>query len=259
MRLILMGLISISSFAGFTEVSDSSLYNYKETKVTKTRKRKTIKRSSVNKELDALLAKDKAIYELLKKQERNVIVKKHEDKIIALTRVRGTLLNSVLAMNIKPSKYIVRVSDEGHDLFGAELRCLGFSFEKRVPSKCDLLVLDEKEFKVDVDIWDMDGAEGIIADYYYSGEEKSFLTSSFASFLSSTFSVAKSGVNTPIGNINQNTAKNQIMDGLLGISDNARQKIMESGERNLTISYMNSGKEVLIFFNKSLNLSEKQQ
>jgi len=161
-------------------------------------------------------------------------------------------------MNVKPSKFTVRGDDTNHDLYESELRCIGYSFEKRVPAKCDLLVRDDEEFKVDVDIWDLDGAEGIIADYYYSGEEKSFLTSSFASFLGSTFAVARGGVNTPIGNITQNTAKNQIMDGLLGVSDNARQKIIESGERNLTISYVNSGKEVLIFFNKTLNLRKQQ-
>ena len=30
--------------------------------------------------------------------------------------------------------------------------------------------MDEREYQVDVDIWDIDQA-GIIADYYYSGEE----------------------------------------------------------------------------------------
>jgi hypothetical protein len=257
MKIILMAMITLNCFAGFTEVSEDSLYNYKQTKVSTPRKSKVIRKSKVNKELDALLAKDKAIYELLKKQEKHVIVRKHDDKVTALTRVRGTLLNSVLAMNVKPSKFIVRITDNEHDLYESEIRCIGYSFEKRVPAKCDLLVRDDEEYKVDIDIWDLDGAEGIIADHYYSGEEKSFLTSSFASFLGSTFSVAKNGINTPIGTITQNNTKNQLMDGLLGISDNAKQKIMESGERNLTISYVNSGKEVLIFFNKTLNLRKQ--
>jgi hypothetical protein len=47
------------------------------------------------------------------------------------------------------------------------------------------------------------------------------------------------------------------MDGLGQIAGNAKKKIIESGEQNLTISYVNSGKEVLVFFNKSLNLSQE--
>jgi len=257
-RLLLIIVLSLKTFAGFQEVSSDSLYIYKKPEQKKIVKRSLVKSQKRNADFDDLLKKDRAIYEILKNQERNVIVRQRDDKVLALTRIEGVLLNSVLAMNVKPSKYIVRISDAGHDLFGAELRCLGFSFEKRIPSKCDLLVHDEQEYQVDIDIWDMDGADGIIADYFYSGEEKSFLTSSFASFLGATFSVAKGGVDTPIGNISQNTPRNQIMDGLLGVSNNAKQKIIESGERNLTISYVNSGKKVMVFFNKSLNLSEKQ-
>ncbi len=259
MKVFCLLMFPIIAMAGFQEAPRDSLYQYKKATVTKMikKKHKRVKKAS-SKELSDLLAKDKAIYELLKKQEKNVIVRKRDNKVIALTRVKGLVLNSVLAMNVKPAKFIVRITDSHHDIENGELRCVGFSFEKRVPSKCDLLILDDEEFQVDVDIWDLDGAEGIIADYYYSGEEKTFLTSSFASFLGATFSVAKGGVNTPFGAVTQNTAKNKIMDGLLSVSENAKQKIMESGERNLTISYVNSGKEVLVFFNKSLNLDKEK-
>lgn len=247
------------AMAGFQEATKDTLYQYQKVKETKPLKKRSKRgKKNSNKELNALLANDKAIYDLLRKQEKNVIIRKRDNKVIALTRVKGLVLNSVLAMNVKPAKFIVRITDSHHDIENGELRCVGFSFEKRVPSKCDLLILDDEEFQVDVDIWDLDGAEGIIADYYYSGEEKTFLTSSFASFLGATFSVAKGGVNTPFGAVTQNTAKNKIMDGLLSVSENAKQKIMESGERNLTISYVNSGKEVLVFLNKSLNLNKEK-
>jgi hypothetical protein len=237
----------------------SNRYQYKKPAPKKVQKRavRKSKKSQFDEHTKSLLEKDQAILELLKKSEKRVIVRKKEVRYGSrLLHARaGIILNSVLAMNVKPSKFIVRINSESSDLNGAELRCLGFSFEKRVPSQCDLLVMDGEEYGVDVDIWDLDGAEGIIADYYYSGEEKTFLTSSFASFLGATFDVAKGGVSSPFGTFNQNTAKNKIMDGLSSIATNAKNKIIESGEKNLTISYVNSGKEVLAFFNKSLKLS----
>ena len=255
--LVVLLLLHSNAHAGFSEIPTSNRYQYQKPVSKKTQK-KTVRKSKKN-QLDelalSLAKKDQEILELLKKSEKRVIVRKKEEKITALTRERGILLNSVLAMNVKPSKFIVRISSESSDLNGAELRCFGFSFEKRVPSQCDLLVMDGKEFNVDVDIWDLDGAEGIIADYYYSGEEKTFLTSSFASFLGATFDVAKGGVSSPFGTLNQNTAKNKIMDSLSNIATNAKNRIIESGEKNLTISYVNSGKEVLVFFNKSLKLN----
>lgn len=256
--LVLVGLLTGNTFAGFSEFSQGNRYQYKERNQKKKRVRKVIKRSPISDHAKALLQKDQRILELLEKSQKRVIIRRKEDKITALTRVRGVLLNSVLTMNVKPSKFIVRIIDDSLEINGSELRCLGYSFEKRVPSKCDLLVHDDEEFKVDVDIWDLDGAEGIISDYYYSGEEKSFLTSSFASFLGSTFDVAKGGISSPFGTFNQNTAKNKIFDGLNNIARNAQQSLIQSGEQNLTISYVNSGKEVLIFFNKTLKLGSNK-
>ncbi len=255
--IVLIFLLNFKSFAGFSEISESSRYQYKS-KIPKKRDKKTVRKlrkSSLDEHTRTLLEKDQAILDLLNRSERRVIVKRKNDKISALTRVRGIVLNSVLAMNIKPSKFIVRIDDQDSELNGAELRCFGFSFEKRVPSQCNLLVTYGKEYPVEIDIWDLDGAEGIISDYYYSGEEKTFLTSSFASFLGATIDVARGGVSSPFGSLNQNTAQNKILDGLSGIASNAKNKIIESGERALSISYVNAGKKVLVFFNKSLSLN----
>ncbi len=252
--------ISFDAFSGFSEISEMNRYQYDQSqkKIKTTRKSLSSRKNSLDEHTKNILEKDIAILELLKRSEKRLIVRKKDEKITALSRMQGVLLNSVLAMNIKPSKFIVRINDDS-DISGAELRCIGYSFEKRVPSKCDLLVIDDSEYKVDVDIWDLDGAEGMIADYYYSGEEKAFLTSSFASFLGSTFEVAKGGINSPFGTFNQNNARNKILEGLSSVSKNAQNKIIESGEKNLTISYINSGKQVLVFFNSSLNLSGDQK
>jgi len=252
-------LIPLLSYAGFSEIPQGDLYNYKESKKSPIVKRKlTRKNNGMDEALKKLMDEDRKIAELLERQEKNVIIRKTDEKVIALTRVRGTLLNSVLAMNVKPSKFIVRLEGDQEELQGGEIRCLGYSFEKRVPAHCDLLVVDGEEFGIDVDIWDLDGAEGIIADYYYSGEEKAFLTSSFASFLQGALDVAKDQVATPFGSITKNNAKNKVLGGLVGVAENARGKIAESGEQRLTISYINSGKEVLVFFNQSLNMQKEK-
>ncbi len=247
------------ALAGFSEAPKSELYQYQKSKRKTIHKKtgKRIKKNNLDSSLRKLMEEDKKIAELLKRQEKSVIVRRTEDKIIALTRVKGILLNSVLAMNVKPSKFIVRLSSDNSELEGGEIRCLGHSFEKRVPAHCNLLVLDEKEYQIDVDIWDLDGAEGIIADYYYSGEEKTFLTSSFASFLEGVLDVAKDRVTTPFGEVTRNNAKNKVLGGLVGVAGNVKSKVSESGEKNLTISYVNSGKELLVFFNQSLNLNKE--
>ncbi|MDC1174645.1 hypothetical protein OAT67_04600 [Bacteriovoracaceae bacterium] len=261
MKMILSLLIPSLCFAGFSDFGGSDLYSYKKGKVNnRVIKKRTFrkKEDDHSKLLNKLLAEDKKLAEILKRQEKNVIIRRKGEKVTALTRVKGVVLNSILAMNVKPSKFIVRLSDDNELLEGGEIRCLGYSFEKRVPAHCNLLVLNDEEFKVDIDIWDLDGAEGVIADYFYSGEEKTFLTSSFASFLQGVLNVAQDRVSTPFGNMTRDNAKNKVMGGLMGVASNIRDKVENSGEKNLTISYVNSGKEVLVFFNESLKMGKER-
>lgn len=260
----MMGSLSIvfciffgfKAYSGFLEVDSSNLYAYKKEVKPSPVKRKASKKNQAD-SFNKIMEGDKLIFDLLSRQEKNINLRQSTSKITSLSRFHGLTLNSILAMNVRPTTFIVKAKVQSSDIDGAEFRCTGYSFEKRVPSKCDLMVLDDHEYEVDVSIWDRDGAEGVIADYYYTGEEKTFLTSTFASFLGATLSVAKGGINTPIGNVSNNNSKNKILEGLVGVTDNAREKVIESGESLLSISYVNSGKSVLLFFNSSLNLSKE--
>jgi hypothetical protein len=65
---------------------------------------------------------------------------------------------------------------------------------------------------------------------------------------------AKSKITTPFGNVSKTTSKNQLLNGLMGVASNVNQKISESAGSKVEISYINAGKQALIFFNSGLNL-----
>jgi len=257
MKLLLLLIPSIA-LAGFSELPMDKKFAYQDkVKVISPVKKTVVKKGSrKNDELikltSELMERDLRIEEFLNRQEKTLNVRSKADKVNALTRVRGAVLNSIVALNIKPTLFIVKLDTDDQKLKDGELRCQGMSFQKRVPAVCDLLVVDEHEYPVDVKIWDVDGAEGILADYYYSGEEKSFLTSGFASFFSGVMDAAKDRIITPFGDAQRNNAKNKILGGLMGVSENAKDKIAESAEKNLSIAFINAGKEVLVFFNQGV-------
>lgn len=257
----LLLLFPITCLAGFNELDSNQLYHYAAK--TKQAPVKPIVKSSSSSEMKRiakkLLAQDQKLSELLERQDRKLIVRTKVDKITALSRLPGLVLNSILATNSKPATFIVRLEKSADYLAGAELRCLGQSYDKRILSKCDLLVLDEQEYAVDIALWDIDGAEGIIADYTYSGAEKSFLTSSFASFMQGVLDTARDRISTPFGEVTRSNGKNKVLGGLMGVADNTRERVARSGEENLSVSYLNSGKPVLVFFNQSLILSPKEE
>ena len=220
-------ILPIIAFAGFSELEEKNASPPPNRKLYRKKK---------NTQLQKLIAQEKKILELLERQEKSLIIKNRKQKIAVLSRFRGVLLNSIIATSIRPSKFIVRIL--GGELSGAELRCAGHSFEKRVLATCDLLVFRERSYPVQVEIWDLDGAEGIISDHYYTGEEKEFISSSFASFL---------------GGITK-TGDGAISSALDGAFKNMREKIAGFGKNKVSVSFINSKKEVLVFFNKTLTL-----
>ena len=253
----LIVLIPFYTFAGFSSLNDSYNYQIKdEIKVKSSapkRKIKKRKKSELNSLLKKIEQSDNAISSILKKNEKRVIVKKSEDRLKSLTRIRGTLLNSVIATNIKSTTLVIKVHENEH-FDKAEARCLGLSFGKRVQGKCDLIVTEDQEYKIEAELWDLDGAEGVISDQFYDGSEKEFLTSSFASFFEGVIRATKDRLVTPFGEVERQNGKNQVLSGLTGIASNANSKIKSSSEKNLQIALVNSGKEVFIFFQKGVKL-----
>ncbi len=266
MRLLIV-LLSFSTQAGFIDLPQSEFYRYKGPHkkagnnagiAPKARKKaKARSKGQDNRALQELLEQDRQILNLLDASSKQLVIKRSQAKIMALTRVRGTLLNSVVAMNTTPATFIVRIDGDREELKGAELKCQGHTFQKRIISQCALMVAEDREYPVSVEIWDLDGAQGIIADYVYSGEEKSFLTSSLATFLQGGLNAARERVMTPFGEVSPQNARNQVVSGLSNIAQNAREKIAQSGDGKLEIAYVNSGKVVLVFFHQSLHLSEE--
>lgn len=243
-----------SSFAGFSTSEQTYSYKFKDKKAKKLIKGGRKRKGS---QLDSLFLKisknDEYIQRILLNNEKRIQVRKSDDSLMALTRLRGVLQNSIIATNRKPTTLIIKLEDNEY-FEGAKVRCHGLSFGKRVIGECNLIVSDIKEYEIDAMIWDLDGAEGIQADQFYDGSEKEFLTSSFASFFEGVLQASKDSFVTPYGQFDTNSQKNQSLSGLKAIAGNANKKIKQSGNQNLQVALVNSGREVIIYFDKGVVL-----
>jgi hypothetical protein len=218
-------------------------------------KKKVIKKkknSQMNSLLKQLKNSEESISYLLDKQASSTIVRHKEFQLRSLTRIKGTLLNSVVATNKKATTLVIKL-DENDFFEDAEVRCHGLSFGKRVQGNCDLVV-SEKEYEISGELWDLDGAEGVISDKFYDGSEKEFLTSGFASFFEGVLNSAKDKIITPYGESSKTNFRNTALGGLVGIANNANRKIKESSSKNIQIGLLNSGKRVFVFFQKGVSL-----
>ena len=73
--------------------------------------KKSPKPSSLEKNLQRLIEQDKKIEQLLSSRRRGVLIKKKSEKVMALARFKGIVLNSIIAMNVRPSKFITQIKD----------------------------------------------------------------------------------------------------------------------------------------------------
>jgi hypothetical protein len=188
------------------------------------------------------------------KKSKNIEDKKPKTRIIALSRFKGVLLNSLVATNWKEVHFIVRANSYAGKIASAEFRCQGAADYNRIITVCDLMVLNGKEYNVSVKIWADDGADGILADKIFTSEEKNFLSSSFTSFMSGVLDASKDRFTTPFGQADASTIKNRILNGLVGVGGNANQKIAESSDRKLTVAVANSGQTIIIYFHNGVTL-----
>lgn len=243
-----------SSFAGFSTSEQTYSYKFKDKKTKKIKKGGRKRKSN---QLDSLLLKisknDEDIQRILLNNEKRIQIRKSDDSLTALTRLRGVLQNSIIATNRKPTTLIIKLEDNEY-FEDAKVRCHGLSFGKRVIGECNLIVSDIKEYEIDAMIWDLDGAEGIQADQFYDGSEKEFITSSFASFFEGVLQASKDSFVTPYGQFDTNSQKNQSLSGLKAIAGNANKKIKQNGNQNLQVALVNSGREVIIYFDKGVVL-----
>lgn len=244
-----MILVILPLLFSFTQLEQRYDYSFDLPKKVRKVKRKS--------KLDGLLKRlnesDLKINSILENNQKRVILMKSSNKLNALTRLKGVLVNSVLSTNHKASTVLVKLLD--NEFFeDAELRCLGVNYSKRVVANCDLIVSESKSYQIDANLWDLDGSEGIRPDEYYTGEEKEFLSSSLSNLLEGFANGVKDTVLTPFGDVNRKSIRNQVLSGVSSIASGVKSKIKESDEKNLTVSLINSGREVTIFFNKEVIL-----
>jgi len=85
------------------------------------------------------------------------------------------------------------------------------------------------------------------------------LTGSFASFFEGALDSAKERIITPFGETSKDSGKNKILAGMSSVAGNANRKVRDSSEQNISLAFVNAGKEVLLFFNEGLALTREDE
>lgn len=258
-------LLPVSSFALSLLSRDERYLGGKEQVIKKEAVSNESDKALVNKLLNELERSNKKIERLSQRKtkrakqktlpENKIIMIGKANEIRMLDEFDGIITDSVLAVTGVMSRIKVHLNKTEVIPAKSFLRCAGTPLGYRVKAKCDRLITPKQTYKVDVVLKDVfDGVDTLFSSEVYSGEEEAFLKESFASFLGAAFDVSKARLQTPWGEVEQNTAKNKILSGLVGATSTITDKIRDDASKIKTVCILNAGKKVIALFDEGVSL-----
>jgi hypothetical protein len=240
--------LSAQNFAG--EARIKRLKNHKQIKTSV--KANTRKRSYDDEILKRMHEQNKKITKLLKFKTERPYIWEGNTRILSGRVYRGTLLNSINSTNL--ASPVIVMADGGQGLpYKSKFSCFGTTAHKRVQVICNKLITHSKEVLVNTQILNFDGSAGLIGKYD-DGKEDYIMGAVISDFAQGVLSVSKSRVTTGLGQLEDSSAGNKIMEGLIRSGETTSRVLLEEMKNMEPIVTVDAGARVLIYFREAVNV-----
>jgi len=205
----------------------------------------------------------------LKKHNELLVKKLNAYKIMALTRIDsmsvwesgpklrrgdmipGELMLSVLSTNMG-SPIIVDVTHTSLP-GGGKILCTGTTKHKRVMAYCDTLITPYDEIEINATLLDADGSHGMMGKIS-TGKEKYLAGIAMSEMAQGALTIMQDRTKTINGSFTNPSAKNAILQGLANTGNSATDIMKESMTTEEPKVFIQRGKRVIVFFNKTVRM-----
>lgn len=244
MKILFLILLTVSSHASINTLQEKT-----EVKVNTSKKKKSVEMNALKK----LSQQNEALLKLLqsKANEEKPFIWDGTRKIESTKVIRGVLLNSVVSTNLE-SPLLVESTDNSALPEGTKFRCTGVTKNKRVLTVCDRMITPSKEVEVKVQVLNIDGTAGLRGEYN-DGKDSYIAGAIVSEFARGVISASKDKVVLPLGNIDSDSEKNKVLEGLASSMSATTDLITDSMKSQEPKVFIEAGKPVLIFFMEGLN------
>lgn len=244
MKILFLILLTVSSHASINTLQEKT-----EVKVNTSKKKKSVEMNALKK----LSQQNEALLKLLqsKANEEKPFIWDGTRKIESTKVIRGVLLNSVVSTNLE-SPLLVESIDNSALPEGTKFRCTGVTKNKRVLTVCDRMITPSKEVEVKVQVLNIDGTAGLRGEYN-DGKDSYIAGAIVSEFARGVISASKDKVVLPLGNIDSDSEKNKVLEGLASSMSATTDLITDSMKSQEPKVFIEAGKPVLIFFMEGLN------
>lgn len=244
MKILFLILLTVSSHASINTLQEKT-----EVKVNTSKKKKSVEMNALKK----LSQQNEALFKLLqsKANEEKPFIWDGTRKIESTKVIRGVLLNSVVSTNLE-SPLLVESIDNSALPEGTKFRCTGVTKNKRVLTVCDRMITPSKEVEVKVQVLNIDGTAGLRGEYN-DGKDSYIAGAIVSEFARGVISASKDKVVLPLGNIDSDSEKNKVLEGLASSMSATTDLTTDSMKSQEPKVFIEAGKPVLIFFMEGLN------
>jgi hypothetical protein len=240
----------VSSGIALAKISTMTEKKPPNPKVNRTNTREA-ENSVLLKKLKEQSAKIAMLLETSAKQIDRPLIWDGSKKIEATKVIRGILLNSVVSTNLESPLLVQALSNDSLPE-GSKFRCTGITKNKRVLALCDLLITPTSETPVKVQVLNMDGSAGI-RGVYNDGKDSYIAGAVVSEFAKGIISASKSKLIMPLGQVEEVSERNKILEGLAGSASTTTDVLMDQMKSQEPKVFISAGKPVLLFFMEGIN------
>lgn len=208
-------------------------------------------RRSDDKILSQILERNKRIQKLLERKTKRPVIWDQRERILTGKVFRGTLLNSIYSTNLK-SPVLVKAWPEQGLPPNSKFSCFAITKHKRVHTLCNKLITDSKEVAVNAQVLNMDGSAGLIGEYD-DGKDDLIAGAVMSNFAQGVLSASKSTITTQIGQVEDASLRNKVLEGLIQSGETTSEILLEDMKNAEPIVKVPAGTKVLVYFQEAVN------
>jgi hypothetical protein len=201
--------------------------------------------------LNKILEDNKRINSLLQSRTSVPVIWELRSRILTGKVFRGTLLNSIVSTNMA-SPVVVMVHPNQGLPYKTKFSCQGTTQNKRVITLCTKMVTTEKEIPIQAQLLNMDGSSGL-EGVYDDAKDQLIAGAVISDFAQGMLSGAQSRIGTPFGSVRDDSARNQVLQGLIESGRTTSDILLDEMKTAQPVVTVEAGEEVLIYFMEAVN------
>ena len=174
------------------------------------------------------------------------------------------ILKKLLSVRFLSSvkKYKFKFNSEASDIiklvfpvpgfpYNTKFSCQATTRDKRVFCVCSKMITESKELVISAQLLNLDGSSGL--EGLYEGNKEALIAGTVISdFSKGMVSAAQNRISTPFGSVQDNSVRNQILQGAISSADTTSDVLLKEMKSSVPKITVDAGTDVIIYFMEAL-------